>query len=363
MKKVTLTISFVVLMLSLSPAHLWASPDKTASQNRAAGEALQNPAAQASVNVERRLDSIDQKIGSPDVPTRLERIERAVNDLKHPSIIAGLSPSIIAAMAALGGILVGGVLQGRLQRARLDQEKEIAEEKATHERNLADAKAAQERALAEKQAKLQIGNAVVDWKLKQLSLLYGPARALLGQSSGLYRQMNIVLHKTDDPNNHRFRFLKVQEARGPNAGSGEEFQILTSGQWERFRTILHIDQIYGCGYGVETYFDEIVSIGARIVKIIEQNAGYARPEEEELMSVFAKYLAHFAVLNHLHGLAQAKLGRSRTQSSDKSSEGDVTYQLRVDVSAVFPTELHNLINTGFMAITKDIEHWQEKALA
>jgi hypothetical protein len=40
-------------------------------------------------------------------------------------------------------------------------------------------KAAQDLALSHRQAKLEIGSAVVDWEIKQLSLLYGPLRALL----------------------------------------------------------------------------------------------------------------------------------------------------------------------------------------
>jgi hypothetical protein len=127
--------------------------------------------------------------------------------------------------------------------------------------------------------------------------------------------------------------------------------------------VMHIEQVYGLGFGVETYFDEIVSIGARIVTIIEQNAGYARPEEVQLMNVFARYLAHFAVLKHLHGIARAALANARSQSFSSTNETDTIENLKVDVSAVFPVELHDLINQGFNAITKDIEQWRAKALA
>ncbi len=142
------------------------------------------------------------------------------------------------------------------------------------------------------------------------------------------------------------------------------FQVIITGRfWVIAEAVMHIDQVYGRGYGVETYFDEIVSIGGRIVKIIEQNAGYARPEEEQLMNVFAKYLAHFAVLNHLHGLAKAALVRSGSESNSSATEAGSLEPMKVDVSAVFPTELHDLINAGFKAITKDIEQWREKAVA
>lgn len=303
-----------------------------------------------------RLDSLDQTMRKSDVDSRLTEIEKTLKDLNRASILSNLLPAIIAAIAAIVGVFVGGFVNDRLQRARLVQEEKVANAKAAHETRLADAKAKQERELAEKQSKLQIGNAVVEWQLKQLYLLYGPVRALLGQSFGLYRQMNLVLQHADSS---RFRFVRVPGARGQNAEYGEEFQIrMGTQEWERFRTVMHIDQVYGQGFGVETYFDEIVSIGARTVTIIEQNAGYARPEEEQLMNVFAKYLAHFAVLKHLHGIAKSQLGNARLHASDSSRE-----QLKVDVSAVFPVELHDLINQGFKAITKDIEQWREKAIA
>lgn len=86
-------------------------------------------------------------------------------------------------------MLLGGILNERLQRRRLVQEIHLANSKADQEKQLAADKARQEREFSEKQSQLQIGHAVVEWELKQLSLLYGPVRALLGQSFGLYRQM------------------------------------------------------------------------------------------------------------------------------------------------------------------------------
>jgi hypothetical protein len=81
------------------------------------------------------------------------------------------------------------------------------------------------------------------------------------------------------------------------------------------------------------------------------------------MTVFAKYLAHHAVLKHLHGVAQERSASPRAQSEDSQRETDFVEQMKVDVSAVFPVELHELINQGFKAITKDIEQWREKAFA
>jgi hypothetical protein len=282
-----ITILSVLLLSSITHAQQSSGPDNLPSGKTAPSSHSQS-APQGCDALEQRLDSIDQTIRESDVDSRLADIEKALKDVKRPSMLSTILPAIIAAIAAIVGVFMGGFVNDRLQRARLAQEEKVANAKADQETRLAEAKAKQERELSEKQAKLQIGNAVVEWQLKQLYLLYGPVRALLGQSFGLYRQMNTVLQHADSK---RFRFIKVPEARGQNAEYGEEFQIRTPPQeWERFRTVMHIDQVYGRGFGVETYFDEIVSIGARIVTIIEQNAGYARPEEEQLMNVFAKYL-------------------------------------------------------------------------
>ena len=267
--------------------------------------------------IEKHLSRLEtaQETSSANVQEHLDRLEKEIADLKRSSLFATLGPALIAALAGLTGVLVGGLINQRLQTK-----------------------------LTEKQARLQIGNAVVEWQLKQLSLLYGPVRALLGQSFGLYRQMNRVLEAADS---NRFRFAKV----GGNL-DGQQFQIqISPGNWERFRTVMHISQVYGKGLGVETYFDDIVSIGERIVTIIEQQAGYARPQEKELMTVFARYLAHFAVLNHLHAEAKRRLFQTPVGEPP----------MKVDLSAVFPEELHDLINNGFQAISKDIEEWRLKA--
>ena len=315
-----------------------------------------NPIDGAAVPANTPASSLEIK----DVNLRLTNIDNAILDLKHSTLWTTLNPAIIAALSGLLGVLIGGIINNRMQRSRLSQEAAIANDAAERERSLAEAQGVRERDLAQKQAKLQIGSAVVEWELKQLHLLYGPVRALLGQSFGLYRQMNKVLEQTDKK---RFRFVKSSQPSGHTSEDGDEFQIFTpSQQWERFRTVMHIDLVYGKGYGVETYFDEIVSIGGRVVEIIEQNAGYARPEEAELMNVFAKYLAHFAVLKHLHDNAKRALyaAHQEVQSGDVATPDE---SLKVDLSAVFPVELHTLIAAGFDAIARDIGHWRTNALA
>ena len=317
---------FSLLVISLSPylAHTQTPPQKgirvadAKTVSRHAAEPLP-PSPEQLAAIEKHLSTIetDQKASSSDIQEHLNRVEKEIADLKRSSLVAALLPALIAGLAGLGGVFLGGLINHRLQTK-----------------------------LAEKQATLQIGNAVVEWQLKQLSLLYGPVRALLGQSFGLYRQMNKVLEAADSKH---FRLAQV-------GGSldGQQFQIqISPGNWERFRTVIHISQVYGKGLGVETYFDDIVSIGKRIVTIIEQHAGYARPQEKDLMTVFARYLAHFAVLNHLHAEAKRSLLQTRADTGEPP--------MKVDLSAVFPEELHDLINNGFQAISRDIEEWRGKA--
>lgn len=300
------------------------------------------PAAELTA-IEARLTAIEQTLSRTSIDSRLTEIREAVDKLKPSSLFTIVLPSLIAALAGLAGVLIGSYGNERLQKVRLAQEAVLA-----------NAKAQQERDLSERQAKFEIGTAVIDWELKQLSLLYGPLRALLGQSFGLYREMNEVLLAHKD----KFRLIPIPTATDPDR---KEFQIQASpGNWTRFRTVIHISEVYGHGFGVDTYFDEIVSIGAQMVKIIQQHAGYARAQEKDLMGVFAKYLAHFAVLKAVHKAAIGKSGPERANGSP--SAPTPTPALQVNLSAVFPEVIHDLINQGFEALTVDIDQWHQKAV-
>lgn len=284
--------------------------------------------------IETTLSSIRNEVAkSTDVDTHLSKIEGNTNDLKESGWAKTAMPAIISAISLLAGLWIGNYFTGKLQKERL----------------------AQEATLAREDAKLEIGSAVIDWELKQLSLLYGPMRALLGQSMALYRQMNTVLSESQK---ETFRF--VPSASSPD---GRMLEMQTStGKWERFRTVLHLSKIYGHGLGIDSYFDEIVSIGRRMVKIIEEQAGYARSEESELMTVFAKYLAHFAVLKHIHQEAQ-KARDGATPEDGVATQGPEQPAMTVDLSAVFPEEIHKLINQGFEALTSGVREWRKTAVS
>jgi hypothetical protein len=334
-------LPWIILVVSL----IWISAAETASAkiNPVATGTLKGTHA-ASVNqdvnnderflsIESRLTAIEQELGkSGDLQTRLSGIERNTNDLKGSEWLKTLLPAIISTLSALAGLWLGNLLAGKLQEERLKQEAVLAREKA----------------------KGEIGNAVIDWELKQLALLYGPVRALLGQSLGLYRQMSRVLAQA-----RKIEFRLVQSSSSPD---GLTLEVQTKpGEWERFRTVLHISRVYGQGFGVDTYFDEIVRIGHDMVEILKQQAGYARAEETDLMAVFGRYLAHFAVLSHVH--KEAQNARSKLQTSRADGIGGGGSALVVDLSAVFPEEIHGLINQGFDALTNSVQNWRQRAVS
>lgn len=159
--------------------------------------------------------------------------------------------------------------------------------------------------------------------------------------------MNIVLEKRN-PNIFRLRQMTSGEGFDQKV-----FEIFLNGQWSRFRTVTHIRVVYGRGYGIDDYFDEIVKIGAQITKIISERAGYARPGSRELLTVFGKYLAHYSVLERLH--KQIK-GEFLSDGSGSNME------LVVDETAAFPSEIHELIESDFSAINSELSAWRESFL-
>jgi hypothetical protein len=150
----------------------------TAKGAEAKAPAQPKPISQLTA-IEGRLAAIEQTLKPPGLDSRLAGIEQLIRGLKPSPLFTTLLPSVVAFIGALAGVWIGGLSAERLQKARLEQDEKVAEKKS-----------AQDMALSERQAKLQIGNAVIEWEIKQLSLLYGPLRALLGQSLALYSEMN-----------------------------------------------------------------------------------------------------------------------------------------------------------------------------
>jgi hypothetical protein len=302
-----------------------------------------SPAIRDSSEVEQ---STPREEGSSDIGSRLDAIDAVVAKLADETSKVDYTPALLAFSASLIGVIVGALV------ALLTQRKLLA-----HQERLSDVGAKNAKELAADRAKLEIGNSIVQWQLKQLSELYGPLHALFRQSHALYRHMNTVLVKME-PDRFRFR----EEPRTERFDE-QAFEINLEGEWVRFRTVLHMQEAYGRGYGVDDYFDGIVAIGARIVRVIEEKAGYVRPEQAELVSLFGKYLAHYSVLERLN--AHSKKERGLRESGGIASQiGDTIRPImRADASAVFPAEIQGFVDSGFRAISDELDAWRIKASA
>lgn len=198
-----------------------------------------------------------------------------------------------------------------------------------------------QRALRREQASDEVSNAYADWQMKQLTELYGPMRALLGQSNAMYRQMNKALaHERSS----QFRL----EKRVGGDFDDFVFQIHANGEWTQFRTVRDLGAVYNKGLKVEPCFDAVVAVGERMAKLIEEKAGYARPDDTELVRVMGVYLAHYAVLSRLHSAAR---------------KGEDIQPTVGDQQATFPLEIQKLVNDGFDAINAEVMRWRNRAQA
>lgn len=193
-----------------------------------------------------------------------------------------------------------------------------------------------QRRLNREQERAKVSNSYIEWQLKQLSELYGPLRASLGQSIAIYRQMNMCLIAADV---QKFRMEKKPGADFDHV----EFQICLDGKWEQFRTVEHLPLVYKKGYGVEPYFDDVVKAGAAIADMIRKSAGYVRQEDNELIKAMGTYLAHYGVLCRLH---------------ERAVNGENVQPTSADVKASFPRVIHELVDTGFNAINAQIMDWK-----
>lgn len=220
----------------------------------------------------------------------------------------------IAAWFALGTVVVAGMLNLLAQWFLMSHQRELNK--------------------AQDQA--EVSNSYVEWQLKQLTELYGPLRALIGQSNAMYKQMNRVLVAASSKN------FRLQQQVG--AGFNQEiFEILSDAGWTRFRTVTNLGDVYNKGYGVEAYFDDVVAVGARIASLIREKAGYVQPNDKKLIEVMGSYLAHYSVLSRLH-----------QQAKDRESHNMAT----ADAAVAFPDEIQTLVNDGFDIINREVMDWK-----
>lgn len=196
-----------------------------------------------------------------------------------------------------------------------------------------------QRVLRREDAADEISKTYVDWQLKQITELYGPLRALLGQSNAMYRQMNKALAAARP---EQFRLERKEGGDFDNF----VFQINKNGNWTQFRTVRDLGAVYNQGLKIEPYFDAVVKAGRRMAKLIEDKAGYARPDDKELVKVMGVYLAHYSVLSRLH----------RAAKDNKPVEPTVG-----DLEATFPLEIQDLVNKGFNVLNEEVMAWRKRA--
>ena len=286
---------------------LWACP--VFSQTGAArGASLQPMTADQIVQLQRENQKIRfDLIASVD---RLSKLDSAITKASELADAASIRSSWLAFLTVVFSFAFGLVGQYFLIR---------------HQRHL-----------NREQERAKVSDSYIEWQLKQLSELYGPLRASLGQSIAIYRQMNMCLIAADD------KKFRMEQKRGADFDH-VEFQIFLDGRWEQFRTVEHLPLVYQKDYGVEPYFDDVVKAGAAIADTIRKSAGYVRQEDTELIKVMGTYLAHYGVLCRLH---------------DRAVKGEEVHPTAADIKASFPRLIHELIDTGFNAINAQIMDWK-----
>lgn len=195
------------------------------------------------------------------------------------------------------------------------------------------------------QTRFQINKSLVDWKLQQISELYGPLYALLRQSNSVYRQMNKALSEHDKK---RFRLKSDNNAIDFDDA---RFEINIDGEWKVFRSATHLKFVYCKDFGVDQYFDEIISIGEKIVNVIQEKAGFVRADQAELADVFGSYLAHFVLLRQIYSNLKDSILETRSLPQEKTS---------IDDSAAFPCEIQGLIKAGFERLNRELKKWDDQ---
>ena len=111
-----------------------------------------------------------------------------------------------------------------------------------------------------------------------------------------------------------------------------------------FEAVKHLAEVYNKNYGVEPYFDDVIEVGSRMVDVIREKAGFARPEDDELVKVMGEYLAHYLVLKRLH---------------ERAKTGGKLHLNAADEHATFPNQVQSLVDKGFKTINQQVMEWRK----
>lgn len=316
-----------VIVVSVAWLVLFQSPAVVQARPASAPQEVQKPAS--APNQTQTEGSLPTAAGTdPLIVERLSNIDKALTEIRKSSKEPPLWPAAIAVGGSLIGAFIGAWIAFGTQKRALKAQSDEAERKG----------------------KLEIANLNAEWQLKQLSELYGPLHALLRQSNALYLHMNHALvAKSPD----RFKFEAQESAEGFQP---DVLKIKVGENWEVFRTVQHLGEVYGKNLGVDQYFDGLVAIGKRIVDVIEQKAGFVRDNSSELLKTFGQYLAHYSVLEQIHKAALPKAPDAASGRQDSTSP-----PIQVDSSAAFPLKIQGLVNGDYEALVDDLAKWRRKA--
>lgn len=356
------TVLRVMLLVLLSWGAVGAANAQLASSAASSASGVEPPkAALASTAPDAKTGSSPAGVASTQ---QVEELQRSVTTLTASvDKIANKGTDFTVPLFGLLGVLVGGAIQVAWAwwASRSKEQADLL--------------------LLQKKWTFEVAQSIVEWKLKQLSELYGPLRTLFTQSNAVYRTMNVVLQNAAPD---KFRLLGPEDMKLPEfqrfaadaSDDGYLFVINRDAKagWEIFRTILQIDEVYGKGYGVEVYFDKIVEISARIVSVIEAKAGMAISEEQNAGGVvagatksgvqgalgqkFGQYLAHAAVLASIHANRRAAF---RASLGEKVDGAPLALNLATHRSAAFPQDIQKLIGTDYKSLQDYVSNWERSA--
>lgn len=317
MTAVTLTVQGdkVRVQLQLLVLSLWVFLIALTAANALAQPAAIFPASPArpSIPAESKLQDEKLRAELTNASARLVAVETSIGKAGERADQVALRTSRYSFYTVLGTALLTATLSLLAQALLMRHQRKI---------NRADSAA-------------KVANTYVEWQLQQLSELYGPIRALLGQSNILYRQMNRALVSADSA---RFQLVPGDDF------DGQEFQIHLAGGWLRFRTVKHLAEVYNKSYGVEPYFDDVIEVGSRMVDVIREKAGFARQDDDELVQVMGNYLAHYLVLKRLH---------------ERAKTGEKLHLNAADEHATFPNQIQKLVDNGFKKINQEVMEWRK----
>jgi hypothetical protein len=257
-------------------------------------------------------------VTSEDLRAEGERITKALKDDSIGHIVATFGIGVVLAVLGLMG-------NDYLQRKRLTQEDRLARERLRFEGDLASRKAA-----------LEAAQSLVELRVHHMEELYGPLRALLTQSKGVYDQLCLHLMNLNDG---RYRWIVENDI-----SKVRSFQFLDAGgKWKTFRLLEHMPELYGEEVNAVPLISEVISIGEEIVKVIRERAGRVLPVQRLLTTTFGEYLSHFVVLREMHLTMMDKTRRENPRH----------YQV-----GFYPRRFNALVESGFDLIANELAHWE-----